>query len=902
MLTIYTPENGEFLKSSLDAVSQILYSNTYNDAQHIVLGFSALAMAYNFVTKSKLKAISSYILTTFLVLFAMVGIKKDVAIVDMQYQGAGPALTVSNVPLGIALPSSIISNLGFAITQLFSDVFHMPQDMEYTKSGMIFGARTWLSSSAATYSESPDLSQNLSTYIRQCVFRSKILASKKISKNELLKSTDLRGLIFESPSPVYRVIWSDGKNISCIDAAKRLTKEIPEATNAEIKSLAKIMTKGNSQDYSNYLEAANSYYMNISSTAADILTQNILINEIKGAGQDAFAFEGVDASMMNYTNTSSIHKMNIAEANSFYLATYRLPHYMSVFWILTICIFPLMVLVALIPAGEKVFQLYLQSQAYLWTWPPLFVVVHFLVSLSASTSINLFGEKSGGVSFSNIDAISNKHMAFAYVAGALATSIPFLAYYITKGLPSVLGNAAQHFGGIAQSISSGEAQSMATGNLSMANYSGWNSNYDTLNAHKHDTNSLEAHGRATTQLANGGMITKNADKSYTLNSSPGVSSMTTNLHASSRIHDSLAESASQLKSQSDQHRVMSDEHMQAAGNKLMQFGMGDSHDERVGSGTSNSTDDSYSQDIRSMQSAINAYNDHHTKSKGASVDGYAGTKVNSKDFIPGKIASYITGASAEGRVGASGHVRRDSTVQNFLNSDEGKSFVDAYNHLQKTAHTNHLDKSDGHNLSESEQIAYNLSKGASFMNQSANELLKSEQFSQQASHVQENANTIDHNYNQAFFNYVKDNYHEEGVSALAGTDLNSLNKQQEYADEFMSSSVGKSMLSMSVGNKISHQNEVQTNNYASGSKALSSNFASKGENIRDGKMNEINTRKQESGFNSRNIDIDSKLVQDESRIMTEKATNNILSGKDEVSEKFNINKHKGILWDDKISK
>lgn len=902
MLKIYAPAIGEFVGDGLNAVAQVIGTSTYTDAQNIMLGFATLVMAYTFVNSAKLKAITTYILTTFIVLFGLVGVKTKVAVIDMQYQGAGPSITVDHVPLGLALPASIISTFGYSITQLFSDVLHMPDEMEYNKSGMIFGARTWLSSSAASFSESPVLSQNLSTYLRQCVFRAKILSSKQITKSDLIKSTDLKKLIFESPSPVYRVIWHNGDNISCGEAAARLQDELPKATESEMQSLANIMTHGDKTGYQNFLEASNQYYMKMSASAADILTQNILMNEIKGAAQDAFNFEGIDASIMNYTNTSSIHKMNIAEANSFFLASYRLPYYMSAFWLLTICIFPLMALIALIPSGDKVFRVYLQSQAYLWTWPPMFVVIHWFVSLSASTTISLFGEKSGGVSFSNIESISNKHMAFAYVASALASSVPFLAYYLTKGLPSVLGNAAQHFGGIMQSISGGEAQAMATGNLSMANYSGWNANYDTLNAHKHDTNALQAHGRSTTQTASGAMLTENANGSYTLNSTPAISSMATNLHASSRIHDSLAQNASHLKSQSEQHRVMSDEHMQTAGNKLMQFGIGDSHDERVGSGVSNSTDDSYSKDIRAMQSAINAYNDHHTKSKGASADAYAGVKVNTKDCIPGKVASFITGASAEGRAGVSLHARRDSSVQEFLNSDEGKSFSDAYNHLQRTAHTNHLDKSDGHNLSASEQIAYNLSKGASLLNQSSNELSQSEQFTKQASHVEENASTIDSNYNQAYFDYVKDKYHAEGVSALAGTDANSLNRQQEYADEFMSSSIGQSMLSKTVGNELSNQMGTQNKNFTEGSRALASDFESNSSQIEKSQTDDIKASKETSGFNNRNFDADATSILDESGEVRERTNSNISSGKDEVSKKLNLNKGKGIIWDDKTSK
>ena len=232
---------------------------------------------------------------------------------------------------------------------------------------------------------------------------------------------------------------------------------------------------------------------------------------------------GADAELMNYTNTDTMQKMHVAEANSFWLASYRLPYYMTVMWMLTICIFPLILLLAFFPLTQNIYVFYLQSQAYLWSWPPMFIIIHYFVSLASSSTINIFGQKTGGVTFSNIDSLASLHSNFAYTAGALAASVPFLAYYITKGLSSVLSNAAQHFGGIAQSLSVSEAQSAAQGNLSMASYSGWNMNYDNTNAHKFDTNYHHAEGRSTVQMSNGALLSHNADGSRVGNVQPAIS-------------------------------------------------------------------------------------------------------------------------------------------------------------------------------------------------------------------------------------------------------------------------------------------------------------------------------------------------------------------------------------------
>jgi len=457
-LLIYTPQNGIYLKELLDGLAALLGTSTFTTACDIIMILSVGMVGVQYVMGKKLESLTRFVLTAFLVTYCMLGIRVPVAIIDMQTaEGAGEALTVDHVPLGVALPASIISGMGYGITSAFSDVFHMPDSLEYNKTGMIFGARTWLAATQTRLSMSPDLAADMSAYIRQCVFSAKLLASHQISPQELVNSGSLIKTYFDNPSPIYRVILHDGTNLSCGDAASNLKKRLPIAAKIELERLNHLVTTGsnskiNTTTFSDRLQAAHTYYMNITTDAADTLTQNILINATRDAAADAFAFSGADAALMNYTNTNSTQKMHIAEANSFWLAGFRLPYYMSVMWMLTLCIFPLVVLISFFPTMSNVYFLYLQSQVYLWSWPPMFIIFHWFVSMASSATITLFGEKTGGVTFSNIDSLATLHSNFAYTAGALATSVPVLAYYITKGLGSILSTSSQHSGGLAQSL------------------------------------------------------------------------------------------------------------------------------------------------------------------------------------------------------------------------------------------------------------------------------------------------------------------------------------------------------------------------------------------------------------------------------------------------------------------
>lgn len=810
-LLIYTPQNGIFLKEALDAVVALLNGESYKAAIEIIMILAVGLVGFQYVSGKKLASIVRFIVTNFLVMYCVLGIKAPVAIIDMQMaDGAGEALTVENVPLGIALPAAIISGMGYGVTTAFGDVFHMTDDLDYNKSGMIFGARTWIAATQTKLSMSPDVAHDLSAYIRQCVFAAKLLASHQISPQELVNSNDLISTYFDSPSPIYRVIFQDGMNLSCIDAATSLRKRIPNAAKLELDHLGHLMTPGYkikpvpgdeippAARFDNVLEAANQYYMGLSKSAADTLTQNILINASRDAAADAFAFAGADAALMNYTNTESVQKMHIAEANSFWLAGFRLPYYMTVIWILTLCIFPLVVLMALFPTPINTYIIYIQSQAFLWSWPPMFIIIHFLVSLASKSTINIFGQKTGGVTFSNIDSLANLHSNFAYTAGALAISVPFIAYYIVKGLGPILSNASQHFGGMLQSLSVGEAQSAALGNISMASYNGWNMNYDNTNAHKFDTNVRHAEGRSELQMPNGSLLAQNADGSRVGNSMPAISSAAVSIHGSDRVIDSLHKGATESFNNATQLRTASDAHMQEGLNLLRQFGQTDGNDFRSGQGVSNTTTDSINQDLRTMKDAVKQYNKHQDDSHQVSEEAAISARVNSNKQFAGKVAEYLSGGSIEGSLTGRYQHSNNWGVQNFMNSSEGQSFNKAFDHIVSTVQNNHIDAQDSRNLSASEQIGANFTAGEVFSKQSAAEYGHGLQLQKAASHALENAKSIDSNLGQAFHDWVVEHYPDKGEQVMLQTDSASIATQNKWANEFLHSGVGRSAIANQV--------------------------------------------------------------------------------------------------------
>lgn len=84
--------------------------------------------------KEVLKFIAVFILITSVLIIP----KRTVHIIDM----TNPTLVlrVDNVPTGLSVPFRFITSIGGSLTKIYDSVFHTPDSVAYSKTGMLFGA------------------------------------------------------------------------------------------------------------------------------------------------------------------------------------------------------------------------------------------------------------------------------------------------------------------------------------------------------------------------------------------------------------------------------------------------------------------------------------------------------------------------------------------------------------------------------------------------------------------------------------------------------------------------------------------------------------------------------------------------------------------------------------------
>lgn len=199
-----------------------------------------------------------------------------------------------------------------------------------------------------------------------------------------------------------------------------------------------------------------------------------------------------------------------------------------------------------------------------------------------------------------------------------------------------------------------------------------------------------------------------------------------------------------------------------------------------------------------MKDAVTHFNDHHDLAGHISLEGALSERVNTGKQILGKLVEFGTGSSMEASVTGRAQISTNHSIQKFNNSSDGQAFNEAFHHMMSTAKNNHLDASDSHNLSGSEQIAANFSSGQSLLQQSSAEYAHGQQLQNAASHAQENAQSIDSNLNQAYHDWVVSREGAHGEQVMLQTDMRSITTQNQWASEFLKSNSGQQAVSSEV--------------------------------------------------------------------------------------------------------
>ncbi|MFC3096190.1 conjugal transfer protein TraG N-terminal domain-containing protein [Alteraurantiacibacter palmitatis] len=605
MVEIFTVGGGDYLVNVFQAVAAWTGNGGYKSLLQVVmvmgLALSAITLAFN----QDWRAWINWFLGATLIYSCLMVPRLDVRVTDRINPGLAPA-TVSNVPLGLALMASFTSQIGDYLTGSAEVVFALPGDLNYSKNGMIYGARLYDATRSLRISD-PEFAANLDEHFRQCVFYDVLLG--RYSMKELAESGDIWSTIAPgSQARAQRFLTRDA-GTGAVTANIVTCREAYGALNAQWASLVDSMgTVFGRQLYPNQtatlakaklfadLPVAYQYLTGVSSSATDIFKQTLTINAMSQAMHSMSAATGagnVDVYAQTRADIQTERTYGSIASN----AMKWVPLLNIVLTVLFYALFPVLFPLFLMPkTGPMALKGYITGFFYLAAWGPLFVILHMMLMVKGSADMTA-ATGANGISLASFTGMADVNSDIGLLAGYLIASVPFLAGGVAKGAMAISHHATSYLNP-SQNAAEEAAREASTGNVSLGNTSFENSSVLTRQFAQGTVAPSFTYGAPQTRTVSdsGAVTTSFGQASYDqLPNSSYPFTPTLGQEFTSR----LSTMASQARANSESYANVAAESTSSAVSRFRelrdQFSRGNSFESATGSSTSDSIQTAYSE-------------------------------------------------------------------------------------------------------------------------------------------------------------------------------------------------------------------------------------------------------------------------------------------------------------------
>lgn len=771
--TVYVMAGGAYMAQIFNGVATMVGTSAWDSMMRIVMLISGMSALVVYMRSHDPKELVKFVAFIILITSVLLIPKRSVQIIDRSDPTG--VYRVDNVPLGLAVPAKFITSIGTDITEIYERLFHLPDSLMYSKTGMLYGADL-VGHVSDVMTVNGDLAELMGMYVKNCVIGD-IMINHKYSFQELMNSRDPYTLIFRQPSPLRGVMVPYGNSEAqqegfwtCEMLAKNVLMPklgIDTTTGGATWEYTVRRLFGGKPNadvlYATLLGDSYNYYYQGGQTAGQLMRTSVVMNALRNGISAYSAQSGDTASLVNLSSSSSYNKMRLSWATSGSIGVKFLPLMNTILLALIFALFPITILLATIHALTiGMLKNYIFSIIYLQSWPPMFAI------LNSAATFYLRG-KTGGTEFNlaNLASIQEMHSDIGLVAGWLTLSIPFIAYGIVKGMGSVVSQAGNYLGTAINSSATASSSQAADGTWAFNNMQ-----TDNVSGNKWDTNYSHREGQTTQQLASGASVTQTASGQMVYDSSTAMSRLPVSIKGSDVTASTLQDMArrADVQASSAQHGYQSS--VNSGWNQLSQFSTQTGNSATLSSGTDSGMTANQSQAVAKMQNAVSTVaknqgisereaferlmNNQVSSGSTHGVKGSAGIGIDGKLFkVGGDIyGDYSSSDRDSVTKGTQEGGSRNTDYHYGQNVQAQKDFREGWDVLESERMSHGTSQNDNTANSDINQFAATLSVSQNSYDQYMTSRTRSQEYSEMASLAKSHSAQIDSNFDQQFVNYV----------------------------------------------------------------------------------------------------------------------------------------------------
>ncbi len=733
-LTVVTYGGGEILNNIFNAIAMLMNGKNGGFLQPLMIITISIGTIWA-VTKAFFTSSAQAFLLHFIIpLIAIVGVfMVPTASVHIEDILKNRPYNVDHVPFLLAKFAELTSSLGYYVTSGVEKAMHVPNDVAYNSTGMIFGADTAMDIKRYKIANA-DLENNLRTFCRQCVLYDLHLG--RYSIDELKKTTDLWKFFEERTSKVNMMRY-----IPIVK--KKEGRELGEylSCQAAIKKMAPYFS--NEKSYYGQLDVCKNLGLTfqaitgLQKNAEELIGQQLMMNLVS----DEYSGNNFSKARAYIQQRNTYQVLGSLASSS--LVTLR-----AVFEALIYAAFIFVIPLSVIPGGIRIVTTWAGLVVWIQLWPPFYAILNYIMqSVShgyAQTVFQGLTDAQKGLSFFTSIGLDNLQQDIYALSGYFAASIPFITYAILKGGVSSFVHLAGSMMSPAHSASSAAAAEQTTGNYSFANSSFGQMSYkNTSSFQANMAPSLtggffyENTGTSSAIYSNDEQILKqsNSDLRTSLFSDDSISQtfQASKMHAQSAV-DSAQKNYSEGLSMHARNMVDLSDHLANSESYSNGYSQREAHDLLESS--------------RYFQNIAENFGSQHGLSSRESKELLAGVGI---DFLGnGAKGTSIYGSSKDETVNSAYNLGKSEEFQKNFQKLQDVSSSDAYNSLSDS----------GKRLAESSSRSYEKMQSSNQAFQIAQTELN--QVSENATWAAQNSHSVRRALNQDFVDWASNEYADEG--------------------------------------------------------------------------------------------------------------------------------------------
>ena len=736
-LEVITYGGGDLLRMVFNAISMLFYGGDGNNGfvyplcvTSALIG-GALGISRCFFQSYTDAFLTKYFLPLLVIPYLFIVPQSRVHIIDILND---KPIVVDHVPLLFAKIASLSSYWGYQMTQGIEKVMHTPNDVKYSKTGMLFGADTALDFSRLKLNNAT-VAQNLHHFTQQCIIYD--VALGRYTLDELRKSSDLLSFLKSRTSKVRMIPYVNPDNkkmefLTCIESIEQMeplfSKEVSYYTKHEILKTLPITY----QTLLNFKKKSEDNLVNQITNAvkdSDILCKEMIVVNAFNDATLRFSAERAKA------NQRSIYQTAGALAGSS-LITMRI-----VLEALIYASCALILPLSLLPGGVKFIGNWIFLNIWIQLWPPLYGILNYITMLCAQKyAHSILGGISNGYSLFTSAGFQDLALDTAALGGYLTLSVPIISFYLLQNMQSLV-----HISGSlmtpAHSAATTAASELSTGNYSLANTSVGQFSYDNHSAFQHNSSPSFSNGSFTDNYGTHS-VTYGPDG---VRADQNPSNLNTSIQTAEAYSQQLQSAQQNAQTQVDSAQSVFSETMGTAQRSAADIMQHVASSEMYSQGYSSTETQAAQESANWITNTAESWGHQHGVSSRESLEYFASMGMDWPLVV-----------SARGGHSENINALTDEARHNAENLFNSKDFQEHYQKVFSAVHNESTNNMTDEGSRFVENYATSMEKLQSTQEQHSSALSELNQISESLNFVQSNTSTVNENLNSEFVNWLHD--------------------------------------------------------------------------------------------------------------------------------------------------